>query len=62
MTFAAGLTIGLGAGMTGITLLFCWLMVGGMKQRTKSDKEVKELLIRKAEAVERIAEIMEESK
>ena len=54
-----GIVIGLGLGMTITTLMYGAMLLGASKRGVQNSKTVEALLIRKAEASERIADALE---
>ena len=48
--------LGIGIGLTTATMLFGWLLIRANRRSSDSGKEITELLRRKTEAVEMIAE------
>ena len=55
----AGIIIGVGVGMTATTLLYGWMLINGGKRRAQTEKTVEALLVRKADGIERIGDLLE---
>jgi hypothetical protein len=50
------ITLGIGIGLIAATMLFGWLVIEVNRRAAQGGKEIKELLLRKTEAMEIIAE------
>ena len=54
-----GIIIGFAAGLTLATLMWTVMLMRGTNKQSENAKKVEELLFRKAEGIERIADLLE---